>query len=55
MRMKRDKKMSRVNNFQSESEFNSQKEKLNILAEILEISKSGLPADLLYYGRPPSL
>ena len=32
-------KMSRVNYYQSA--FNSQKEKLNLLAEMLEISKSG--------------
>ena len=37
---KKREKMSRVNYFQSA--FNSQKEKLNILAEMLEISKSGL-------------
>ena len=35
---KREEKMSRVNYYQSA--FNSQKEKLNILAEMLEISKS---------------
>ena len=34
-------KMSRVNHYQSA--FNSQKEKLNILAEMFEISKSGGP------------
>ena len=39
-REKREKKMSRVNYYQFA--FNSQKEKLNILAEMLEISKSGL-------------
>ena len=38
--------MSRVNYYQSA--FNSQKEKLNILAEILEISKSGCCAADLY-------
>ena len=43
-REKREKKMSRVNYYQSA--FNSQKEKLNILAEMLEISKSGRVADL---------
>ena len=37
---KREKKMSRVNFYQSA--LDSQKEKLNILAEMLEISKSGL-------------
>ena len=36
---KREKKMSRVNYCQSA--FNSQKEKPNILAEMLEISKNG--------------
>ena len=36
---KREKRVSRVNNYQSA--FNSQKEKLNILAEMLKISKSG--------------
>ena len=36
---KREKRMSRVNYYQSA--FNSQKEKLNILAEMLKISKSG--------------
>ena len=36
--------MSRVNYYQSA--FNSQKEKVNILAEMLKISKSGLPGDL---------
>ena len=39
-REKREKKMSRVKYYQSA--FNSQKEKLNILAEMLKISKSGL-------------
>ena len=41
-REKRDKekKMSRVNYYQSA--FNSQKEKLNILAEMLEISKTDM-------------
>ena len=38
-REKGEKKMSRVNYYQSA--FNSQKEKLNILAKMLEISKSG--------------
>ena len=42
--------MSRVNYYQSE--FNSQKEKLNILAKMLEISKSGCGS---MYNRPPSL
>ena len=37
---KREKQMSRVNYYQYA--FNSQKEKLNILAEMLKISKSGL-------------
>ena len=41
-REKRRKKMSRVNYYQSA--FNSQKEKLNILAEMLKISKSGCAA-----------
>ena len=36
--------MSRVNYYQSA--FNSQKEKLNILAEMLKVSKSGRVADL---------
>ena len=36
---KREEKMPRVNYYQSV--FNSQKEKLNILAEMLEISKTG--------------
>ena len=36
---KREKRMSRVNYYQSA--FNSQKEKNNLLAEMLEISKSG--------------
>ena len=36
---KGEKKMPRVNYYQSA--FNSQKEKLNILAEMLKISKSG--------------
>ena len=39
-------KMSRVNCYQSA--FNSQKEKLNILAEMLKISKTGCgPKDIL--------
>ena len=38
-REKREKKMSRVNYYQSA--FNSQREKLNILTEMLKISKSG--------------
>ena len=38
---KGEKIMSRVNYYQSS--FNSQKEKLNILAEMLKISKSGGP------------
>ena len=42
---KGEKKMSRVNYYQSA--FNSQKDKLNILAEMLKISKSGC-ADLRY-------
>ena len=41
---KREKRMFRVNYHQSA--FNSQKEKLNILAEMLKISKSGRVADL---------
>ena len=41
-REKEREKMSRVN--YDQFEFNSQKEKLNILAEMLEISKSGLAA-----------
>ena len=40
----------KVNYYQSA--FNSQKEKLKILAEMLEISKSGLPRT---YNRPLSL
>ena len=48
---KGEKKMSRVNYYQSA--FNSQKEKLNILAEMLKISKSGLA--LRIYNRPLSL
>ena len=44
---KRDKKMSRVNYFQSA--FKSQKEKLNILAEMLEISK-GDRGRMYYYN-----
>ena len=48
---KREKKMFRVNYYQSA--FNSQKEKLNILAEMLKISKSGCGS--IYYNRPPSL
>ena len=48
---KGEKKMSRVNYYQSA--FNSQKEKLNILAEMLEISKSGLA--LRIYNKPLSL
>ena len=47
---KGEKHMSRVNNYQSA--FNSQKEKLNILAEMLEISKVGAAR---IYNRPPSL
>ena len=39
-REKKEKKVSRVNHYQSA--FNSQKEKLNVLAEMLEIPKSGL-------------
>ena len=47
-------KMSRVNYYKSA--FNSQKEKLNILADILEISKSGCcRCRSIYYNRPPSL
>ena len=42
----------RVNHYKSA--FNSQKEKLNILAEMLKISKSGLRT-LLLYNRPLSL
>ena len=49
---KKGEKMSRVNYYQSA--FNSQKEKLNILAEMLEISKSGCRGSI-YYNRPPSL
>ena len=43
-------KMSRVNYYQSA--FNSQKEELNILAEMLEISKTGCGC---IYNRPLSL
>ena len=43
--------MSRVNYYQPA--FNSQKEKLNILAEMLEISKSGRRESI--YDRPQSL
>ena len=50
---KGEKEMFRVNYHQSA--FNSQKEKLNILAEMLEISKSGLPADLYIYNRSLSV
>ena len=47
-REKEREKMSRVNYYQSA--FNSQNEKLNILAEMLEISKSGCcVADLYIY------
>ena len=46
---KGEKEMARVNYYQSA--FNSQKEKLNILAEMLKISKSGRSI----YNRPPSL
>ena len=46
---KRD-KISRVNYHQST--FNLQKEKLNILAKMFEISQSGLP-DLISYIRAP--
>ena len=45
------KKMSRVNYYQYV--LISQKEKLNILAEMLKISKSGRLQ--IYYNRPPSL
>ena len=48
---KGEKKMSRVNYFYSE--FNSQKEKLKILAEMLKMSKSG--CGCYRYNRPPSL
>ena len=45
--------MSRVN--YDQFAFNSQKEKLNILAEILEISKSGCCRCGSIYNRPSSL
>ena len=48
---KREKNMSRVNYYRSV--FNSQKEKLNILAEMLEIPKSCRARRI--YNRPPSL
>ena len=47
---KEEKKMSRVNYYQYA--LNSRKEKLNILAEMLKISKSGCGS---IYNRPPSL
>ena len=47
---KGEKKVSRVNYYPSAS--NSQKEKLNILAEMLKISKTGCGRK---YDRPPSL
>ena len=54
MREKRENKMYRVNYYQSAS--NSQKDKLNILAEMLEISKSGLRTYVhIYYNRPLTL
>ena len=51
-REKEREKMSRVNYYQYA--FNSKKKKLNILAEILKISKSGCRGSI-YYNRPPSL
>ena len=45
--------MFRVNDYQSA--FNSQKEKLNILAEMLEISKSGAADQYIIDNRSPSL
>ena len=50
---KQEKKVSMVNYYQSA--FNSQKEKLYILAEMLEIQKSGCACGSIYYNRPPSL
>ena len=49
---KKRKKMSRVN--YHKSAFNSQKEKLNILAEMFKISKSGC-GRYIYSNRPLSL
>ena len=49
---KGEKNMFRVNFYQSA--FNSQKEKLNILAEMLKISKSGFACGSIY-NRPPPL
>ena len=52
-RKKREKERKRCQGQLNQSAFSLQKEKLNILAEMLEISKIGLALQI--YNRPPSL